>query len=157
MGSFIDTQPSSQLNMTDTCNPPLSSVDIVDDNTRYMYYVIMFYIPVPVDVLNIKPKISQVVTSYSKWEVIGVHLGVEEETLRGLKISNDDNHTKLCRVIHKWIEMDGEVTPVTWNTIFNVLKFIKTILNSIQTILRILNIENISVQKFYEYLSGTVT
>ena len=30
MGSFIDTQPSSQLNMTDTCNPPLSSVDIVD-------------------------------------------------------------------------------------------------------------------------------
>ena len=128
-----------------------------------MYYVIMFYIPVPVDVLNIKPKLHhvlQVVTSYSKWEVIGARLGVEEETLGGLRISNDDCDTKLSRVIQKWIKMDGEVTPVTWNTIFNVLKVIsdrKTICSSIQMILTILNIENISVKKFWEYLSGTVT
>ena len=33
MGSFIiDTQPSSQLNMTDTCNPPLSSVEDCGDS-----------------------------------------------------------------------------------------------------------------------------
>ena len=123
----------------------------------------MFYIPVHVDVLNIKPEkrhVLQIVTSYSKWEVIGTRLGVTEETLGGLRISNDDYDTKLSRVIQKWIEMDGEVTPVTWNTIFNVLKLIsdrKTICSSIQMILTILNIENISIQKFYEYLSGTVT
>ena len=120
----------------------------------------MFYIPVPVDVLNIKPEkhhVLQAVTSCFKWEVIGVHLGVTEETLGGLRISNDDFDTKLSRVIQKWIEMDGEVTPVTWNTIFNVLKLIsdkKTTCSSIQMILTILNIENISVQKFWEYLSG---
>ena len=120
----------------------------------------MFYIPVHVDVLNIKPKLHhvlQVVTSYSKWEVIGTCLGVTEETLGGLRISNDYFDTKLSRVIQKWTEMDGEVTSVTWNTIFNVLKFIsdkKTICSSIQMILTILNIENISVQNFYEYLSG---
>ena len=33
MGSFIDTQPSSQLKMTDTCNPPLSSVEDCGDST----------------------------------------------------------------------------------------------------------------------------
>ena len=32
MGSFIDTQPSSQLNMTDTCNLPLSSVEDCGDS-----------------------------------------------------------------------------------------------------------------------------
>ena len=124
----------------------------------------MFYIPVPVDVLNIKPKISHVLQVLGpicyKWELIGVHLEVEKQTLGSLRISCDDDHTKLYHVIHKWIEMDGEFTPVTWNTIFNVLKVIsnkKTICSSIQMLLTILNIENISIQKFYEYLSGTVT
>ena len=121
----------------------------------------MFYIPVPVDVLNIKPKIFHVLQVLGpvcyKWELIGVHLEVEEQTLGSLRISRDDDHTKLYHVIHKWIEMDGEVTPVTWNTIFNVLKLIsdrKTICSSIQMLLTILNIENISIQKFYEYLTG---
>ena len=121
----------------------------------------MFYIPVHVDVLNIKPKISHVLQVLGpvcyQWELIGVHLEVEKQTLGSLQISRDDDHTKLYHVIHKWIEMDGEVTSVTWNTIFNVLKVIsdrKTIYSSIQMILTILNIENISVQKCYEYLSG---
>ena len=101
-----------------------------------MYYVIMFYIPVPVDVLNIKLKISHVLQVFEpvcyKWELIGVLLEVEEQTLDSLQISHDDDHTKLYHVIQKWIEMDGEFTPVTLNTIFNVFINIKTICNSIQ-------------------------
>ena len=59
-----------------------------------------------------------------KWELIGVHLGVEEYVLGSERRSDADNATKLYHIISKWIDMDGEFTPVTWSTIVHVLKVI---------------------------------
>ena len=79
-----------------------------------------------IDILNTKPETRHVLRILSavchKWEVIGVHLGVEESLLGSERKSNEEDDTKLYHVIRKWAEMDGEVTPVTWGTIFEVVE-----------------------------------
>ena len=44
--------------------------------------------------------------------------------LEGLAQRNDSDQTRLEHVIQKWFDMNGqgEGAPVTWNTIFNVVK-----------------------------------
>ena len=58
------------------------------------------------------------------WEVIGAQLGVEDYILGSERKSNEEDATRLYHIIHRWTQMDGEVTPVTWGTIMNVVKAI---------------------------------
>ena len=58
----------------------------------------------------------------ASWHGIGLDLGVSNNDLDSLAESNMSDQTKLDHVLQKWIEMDGEVTPVTWQVILDVVK-----------------------------------
>ena len=75
-----------------------------------------------------KPKRYEVLTQLafinSQWRNIGQGLGVSFNDLEGLAQRNDSDQTRLEHVIQKWFDMNGqgEGAPVTWNTIFNVVR-----------------------------------
>ena len=58
----------------------------------------------------------------ASWHGIGLDLGVSNNDLDGLAESNMSDQTKLDHVLQKWLEMDGEVTSVTWQVILDVVK-----------------------------------
>ena len=58
----------------------------------------------------------------ASWHGIGLDLGVSNNDLDSLAESNMSDQTKLDHILQKWIEMDGEVTPVTWQVILDVVK-----------------------------------
>ena len=58
----------------------------------------------------------------ASWHGVGLDLGVSNNDLDGLAESNKSNQTKLDYVLQKWIEMDGQATPVTWQAILDVVK-----------------------------------
>ena len=58
----------------------------------------------------------------ASWHGIGLDLGVSNNDLDSLAESNMSDQTKLDHVLQKWIEMDGEVTSVTWQVILDVVK-----------------------------------
>ena len=75
-----------------------------------------------------KPKRYEVLTQLafinSQWRNIGQGLGVSFNDLEGLAQRNDSDQTRLEHVIQKWFDMngEGEGAPVTWNTIFDVVR-----------------------------------
>ena len=76
--------------------------------------------------LDYKPDKLEVLTKLvcidASWRGIGLDLGVSNNDLDGLAESNKSNQTKLDYVLQKWIEMDGQCTPVTWKVIVDVVK-----------------------------------
>ena len=66
--------------------------------------------------------LAKLVCINASWRGIGLDLGVSYNDLQSLAESNLSTQTKLDHVLQKWIEMDGEATPVTWKVILNVIK-----------------------------------
>ena len=66
--------------------------------------------------------LTKLVCINASWRGIGLDLGVSYNDLQSLAESNLPNQTKLDHVLQKWIEMDGQATPVTWKVILNVVK-----------------------------------
>ena len=66
----------------------------------------------------------QLVCIDASWRIIGDGLGVSYNKLRGLAQSNDENQTRLSKVIQQWLDMNGQGggAPVTWITILDLLK-----------------------------------
>ena len=95
-----------------------------------MPYVIQTYMTVIYFIVltGEKPTRYEVLTQLafinSQWRNIGQGLGVSFNDLEGLAQRNDSDQTRLEHVIQKWFDMNGqgEGAPVTWNTIFNVVK-----------------------------------
>ena len=58
----------------------------------------------------------------AKWYQIGLGLEVPTNFLNGLQQSHQDNQVKLSNVLTKWMELNGEATPITWETIIDVVK-----------------------------------
>ena len=56
------------------------------------------------------------------WRSIGNGLAVKYNFLQGLAESNMSNQTRLDHVLQKWIDKDGQATPVNWKTILEVIK-----------------------------------
>ena len=56
-----------------------------------------------------------------KWQVVADHLRICSSTIESLEKSDADNHIKMNCVIQKWMDMDGNATPVTWETISHVV------------------------------------
>ena len=58
------------------------------------------------------------------WRSIGNGLGLRYNTLECLALDKTLNKTRLDNVIEMWLNMKDECgdTPVTWNTIINVIK-----------------------------------
>ena len=76
-----------------------------------------------IGILNTIPKthVLQILTRVClMWEVIGAQLG-EEHHIWAVK---EEDATRLYHIIHRWTQMDDEVTPVTWDTIMNAVKAI---------------------------------
>ena len=73
-----------------------------------------------------KPDYNEVLKAlvpiHSKWNLIGLGLEVPTDFLNGLQQSHQDNKVKLSDVLTKWIELNGEHTPVIWETIIDVVK-----------------------------------
>ena len=98
--------------------------------TSQLPYVIQAYMTVIYFIVltGEKPKRYEVLTQLafinSQWRNIGQGLGVSFNDLEGLAQRNDSDQTRLEHVIQKWFDMNGqgEGAPVTWNTIFNVVK-----------------------------------
>ena len=47
---------------------------------------------------------------------------MEYNVLQGLAESNMSNQTRLGHVLQKWIDLDGQASPVNWKTIIDVVK-----------------------------------
>ena len=75
--------------------------------------------------LDNKPDKLEVLTKLvcidESWCGIGLDLGVSYNYLRSLADPKLSTQTKLDHVLQKWIEMDGQVTPVTWKVILDVI------------------------------------
>ena len=54
--------------------------------------------------------------------MIGTALGLENNDLQSMARANPDDKRRLSDVLEKWIEMDGQASPVTWRTIINVIQ-----------------------------------
>ena len=83
-----------------------------------IYYLIFFTVKEPsfYDVLNALVPID------AKWYEIGLGLEIATNLLEGLQQGHQSNALKLTSVLTKWIELNGEATPVTWETIIDVVK-----------------------------------
>ena len=70
-----------------------------------------------------KPKKHELVDFFSpmsaKWHEIGDLLGVDDDTMEGLRTSNFDNKVKLSIMLQRWLEI-AEPTSVTWDEINRV-------------------------------------
>ena len=58
----------------------------------------------------------------ASWHSIGNGLGVSDNDLKKLGQSTKSDQYKLDHVLQRWIEMDSQVTPVTWKTILEVIQ-----------------------------------
>ena len=58
----------------------------------------------------------------ASWRGIGLDLGVSYNDLQSLAQSSMPNQVKLDHVLQKWIDMDGQATPVNWKEILDVVK-----------------------------------
>ena len=58
----------------------------------------------------------------ASWRGIGLDLGLSYNDLQNLAQSSMSNQAKLDHVLQKWIDMDGQVTPVNWKEILDVVK-----------------------------------
>lgn len=56
----------------------------------------------------------------SKWDLVGGQLGVDENFISGLRISENSNETKLTDILQRWMEM--KPTPVTWENVIEVVR-----------------------------------
>ena len=54
-----------------------------------------------------------------KWDLVGGQLGVNENFISGLRISENLNETKLTDILQRWMEM--KPTPVTWENVIEVV------------------------------------
>ena len=66
------------------------------------------------DLLNLLQNIAK------EWYIIGVLLKVDENFLRGLLESVQDDTTKLHKVLTRW--MDTMSSPITWQNIVNLVE-----------------------------------
>ena len=66
--------------------------------------------------------LTKLVCINGSWHGIGLDLGVSYNDLKSLDGSNLSTKMKLDHVLQKWIEMDGQCTPVTWKVILDVVK-----------------------------------
>lgn len=57
----------------------------------------------------------------AKWREIGLRLRVSSNDLDSLDQDRVSNEIRLAKVIRRWIEMDGQATPVNWKTIIKVV------------------------------------
>ena len=71
------------------------------------------------DILNQTPKLYQLrnllADISSRWREIGLALGISDNDLDNISSVVQDNKSKLCKMITKWIETQS--SPVTWGTI----------------------------------------
>lgn len=58
----------------------------------------------------------------ASWRGIGLDLGLSYNDLQNLAQSSMSNQARLDHVLQKWIDMDGQVTPVNWKEILDVVK-----------------------------------
>ena len=54
--------------------------------------------------------------------MIGIALGLEDNDLQSMAQANINDKRRLSDVLEKWIQKDGQASPVTWRTIINVIK-----------------------------------
>ena len=54
--------------------------------------------------------------------MIGTALGLEKNDLQSMARANTNDKIRLNDVLEKWIEMDGQTSPVTWRTIIDVIQ-----------------------------------
>ena len=66
--------------------------------------------------------LTKLVCIDASWRGIGFDLGVSYNDLQSLAESSLPDQKKLDHVLQKWIEMDGQCTPVTWKVILDVVK-----------------------------------
>ena len=73
---------------------------------------------------TLREVLMQLVSIDAKWFKIGEGLGVSYGFLQAFGKTNSSNQVILEHVIEKWLELDGQDggTPVTWNTIVDVIK-----------------------------------
>ena len=73
---------------------------------------------------GVRPRQYELVTLLSsvshQWEEIGVLLGVAENVIGELRISNSTALTKLARVLESWLK--DRPTAVNWKTILRLLE-----------------------------------
>ena len=58
----------------------------------------------------------------ASWRSIGNGLNLSYNDLQGFAESNKCNQVRLEHVLEKWLNMDGQATPATWETIIDVVK-----------------------------------
>ena len=73
-----------------------------------------------------------------KWREIGQRLRVCSNYLNGLDQERVSNEIRLAKVLKKWIEMDGQDTPVNWKTIIQIVN----------------DLDRRLVRNIYKYLKG---
>ena len=54
-----------------------------------------------------------------KWNLVGGQLGVDENFINELRISENLNETKLTDILQRWMKM--KPTPVTWENVIEVV------------------------------------
>ena len=54
--------------------------------------------------------------------MIGTGLGLEDNDLQSMAQANTNDTRRLSAVLNKWIQMDGQASPVTWRTIIKVIQ-----------------------------------
>ena len=54
--------------------------------------------------------------------MIGIALELKDNDLQSMARANTNDKRRLNDVLEKWIEMDGQTSPVTWRTIINVIQ-----------------------------------
>ena len=82
------------------------------------WYIYLFFIEI-VDILKEIPKEYQLrnllANISSKWREIGLALGISDNDLDNISTVVQDNMSRLCKMITKWIETQS--SPVTWGMI----------------------------------------
>ena len=88
------------------------------DYTSYLQFNFYFTVEEPnyYKVLNVLGLID------AKWHEIGLGLEIPPNFLQGLQQGHQSNAVKLGSILTKWMELNGEATPITWETIIDVVK-----------------------------------
>ena len=99
-----------------SCCPKLCKYAVVIIQAIIFFFYFTDEEPNYYDVLNMLARID------AKWHEIGLGLEIPPNCLDGLQQSHQSNAVKLASVLTKWMELNGEATPVTWETIRDVVK-----------------------------------
>ena len=91
----------------------------------YICVILYYFLLSDVDVLKSSPpdklKVLELLANVTaKWKIIGVALGVDDNTLDGIDKSNDTNVLKLNSVINTWINTKS--SPYTWETLISAIE-----------------------------------